>query len=149
MKHIRINLETTQTNHKSSVPLDVSYWEKLWDTYTTDFASIEIHCWKEENVHIQELSPIAAQLEDQGLVKSFTITLNNENRNYLRNHSIDENGGLKWFTVFFYKEGIQIIEIGQYGSEIAYFGIDKNEAEEFQRLFAQVKHAEYFEEHVM
>ena len=64
MKHVRIQLETTQTEKKSSVPIDTSYWEKLWDTYTTDFASVEIHSWLEEPEQIEELSKISANSVD-------------------------------------------------------------------------------------
>ena len=95
MKHVRIHLETTHTENKSSVPIDTSYWEQLWDTYTSDFASVEIHSWLEEREQLEELSKIAANSIEQGLVKAFTITLNEENCNYLRNHSLDSNGGLK------------------------------------------------------
>jgi hypothetical protein len=149
MKHVRIQLETTHTQKKSSVPLDTSYWTALWDSYTSDFASVEIHCWQEEVHHIQELSNLSAQSIDQGLVKSFTITLNKDNCSFLRNQSIDSNGGLKWFTIFFYKEDIQMLEIAQYGSEIVLYGVDKNEAAEFQRLFPENADAEYFKEHFM
>ena len=149
MKHVRIHLETTHTEKKSSVPIDTSYWEKLWDTYTSDFASVEIHSWLEETEQLAELSKIAANSSEQGLVKSFTITLNEENCNYLRNHSIDSNGGLKWFTIFFYKEDIQMLEIAQYGSEIVLYGVDKKEAAEFETLFPENANAEYFKEHLM
>jgi hypothetical protein len=149
MKHVRILLETTHTEKKSSVPIDTNYWEKLWDTYTSDFASVEIHSWLEETEQLAELSKIAANSSEQGLVKSFTITLNEENCNYLRNHSMDSNGGLKWFTIFFYKEDIQMLEIGQYGSEIVLYGVDKKEAAEFETLFPENANAEYFKEHLM
>lgn len=149
MKHIRIHLETTHIANKSSIPIDTSYWEKMWDSYTIDFASVEIHCWKEEVKQIHELSTISAQSEDQGLVKLFTISLNKGNRAYLRNQSVDSSGGLKWFTLHFYKKDIQMLEIGQYGSEIVLYGVDKKEADEFQELFFEIKHAEYFTEHLI
>ena len=71
----------------------------------------------------------------EGLVKVFTVTLNEENCTFLRNQSIDPNGGLKWFTLFFYKEDVQMLEIAQYGSEIVLYGVDEKEAEELQTLF--------------
>jgi hypothetical protein len=149
MKHVRILLETIQKEKKSSVPIDTSYWEKLWDTYTKDFASVEIHSWLEESEQIEELSKISANSVVQGLVKVFTVTLNEENCTFLRNQSIDSNGGLKWFTLFFYKEDIQMLEIAQYGSEIVLYGVNEKEAAEFQTLFPENANAEYFKEHFM
>ncbi len=75
--------------------------------------------------------------------------MNEENRNYLRNHSIDSNGGLKWFKLFCSKEDIQMLEISQYGSEIDLYGVDETEAEEFHTLFPENSKAEYFKEHLM
>ena len=149
MKHVRIHLETTHTEKKSSVPIDTSYWENLWDSYTRDFASVEIHSWLEETEKLEELSKISANSIEQGLVKAFTVTLNEENCTYLRNHSIDADGGLKWFTLFFYKEDVQMLEIAQYGSEIVLYGVNEKEAAEFEMLFPEDANAEYFKEHLM
>ncbi|EPD54049.1 hypothetical protein HMPREF1210_00034 [Paenisporosarcina sp. HGH0030] len=149
MKHIRIHLKTSSTVNKTSVPNDTSYWKKLWDTYTSEYASVEIQCWQEEVHDIEELTKLSAHSVNQGLVKSFTITLNEKNCNYLRNHSIDADGGLKWFTIFFYKEDIQMLEIAQYGSEIVLYGVNEKEAEEFEALFPEIENAEYFKEHLM
>jgi len=151
MKHIRIHLTTAKTSAKTkvSVPLGVTYWTKLWDNYTLDFASVEIHCWKEETQYVEELATMAAHIKQQGLITSFTITLDDTNRAYLRGQSFDPEGGLKWFTLFFYKKDIQMLEISQYGSEIVLYGVDPREAEEFQKLFPNTANAEYFKEHPM
>ncbi|MET0787461.1 MAG: hypothetical protein ABWX61_01225 [Paenisporosarcina sp.] len=149
MKHITIHLETSSSNHKTSFPTTTSFWQELWDTYTTDFNTVEIQCWKEEQRHVEELEKIASQIQDQNLILEFTITLNEENCAYLRENSIDENGGLKWFTLLFYKEATQMLEIGQYGSEISLYGIDETEADTFKSLFPESAEAEYFKEHLM
>lgn len=151
MKHIRIQLTTAKTTAKTKVfvPLGMTYWTKLWDTYTFDFASVEIQCWKEETQYIKELTPLAAHFKEQGLIMSFTITLDDTNRAYLRGQSFDPEGGLKWFTLYFYKNDIQMLEIEQYGSEIVLYGINPLEAKEFQKLFPDTAHAEYFKEHPM
>lgn len=149
MKHVRVHLSTTITGNKIAAPLSMTYWQELWDAYTVDFASIEIQCWKEETEQINELTPIAAFTSVNGLVISFTITLDESNRAYFRSNSIDSKGGLKWFKLFFYKKGIQMLEIAQYGSEIYLYGVNKNEAAEFEKLFPETAQAEYFREHPM
>ncbi|MFX3675047.1 MAG: hypothetical protein ACE3JQ_11450 [Paenisporosarcina sp.] len=144
-----VRLETMSTKEKTYFPKSTSYWKELWDTYTTDFVSVEIHCWKEETKQNDEIKPLAALTQDQNLVMSYTITLNEENRIFLRNESIDINGGLKWFTLFFYQEATQMLEIGRYGSEIALYGITEQEGEEFKTLFPEGTEFEYFKEHFM
>ena len=147
VKHMTVRLETMSTKEKTYFPTSTSYWEDLWDTYTVDFASVEIHCWKEEKHHIEELSPIAARTQDRNLVVELTLTLNEENRTFLRNESSDINGGLKWFALFFYQEATQMLEIGRYGSEIALYGITEEEGEEFKKIFPEGTEFEYFKEH--
>lgn len=149
MKHIKIQLKTTHSAYKTSFPTSTSYWQELWDTYTTDFSSVEIHCWKEEPKHIEEIEKIASLIQDQNLIIAYTVTLNEENRSFLRNNSNDENGGLKWFTLLFYKETTQMLEIGQYGSEISLYGINEKEAESFKAIFPENIESEYFKEHLM
>lgn len=149
MKHMRVRLETTSNKEKPVFPKSTSYWQELWDTYTTEFVSVEIHCWKEEENQIDELVPIASRNEDQNLVLSFLITLNEDNRNFLRNHSIDSKGGLKWFSLFFYKEATQMLEVGRYGSEIALYGVTEEEGEIFKEIFPEDAEAEYFKEHII
>ena len=149
MKHIRIHLATMKSDRKVAVPQGILYWKELWDTYTTDFASVEILCWKEETQQIKELTPLAAHIKKQGLIILFTITLDETKRAYLRGESIDPEGGLKWFTLHFYKNDIQMLEIIYYGSEIVLYGVDKKEAEEFKKLFPDNVKAEYFKEHPM
>ena len=149
LKHMRVRLETISNNEKTVFPKSTSYWQELWDTYTTDFVSVEIHCWKEETNHIDEIVPIASRTEDQNLVLSMIVTLNEENRNFLRNHSVDPKGGLKWFSLFFYKEATQMLEIGRYGSEIALYGITEEEGELFKKIFPEDAEFEYFKEHII
>jgi len=149
MKHVRIHLATTRTERRAGVPQGMTFWQELWDTYTVQFASVEIHCWKEETEQISELTPLAAHSKSEGLILSFTITLNETNRAYLRGQSFNPEGGLKWFTLYFYKEGIQMLEINQYGAEIVLYGIDEKEAAEFQKLFPNTAQVEYFKEHPM
>lgn len=149
MKHIRIKLPTSKNDTKIAVPQGMRYWNELWDTYTEDFTSVEIHCWTVETERLGELKPLAAYSKVQGLIMTFTITLDERNWSYLRGQSIDPEGGLKWFTLYFYKNGIQMLEIAQYGSEIVLYGVDKKEADEFVKLFPDNTSSEYFKEHPM
>lgn len=149
MKHMRVRLKTISNGEKTFFPKSTTYWQELWDTYTKDFVSVEIHCWKEETDHIDELVPLASRTEDQSLVLSLLLTLNEKNRNFLRNNSIDSNGGLKWFSLFFYKEETQMLEVGRYGSEIALYGISEEEGEIFKNIFPENAEFEYFKEHLM
>ena len=65
---------------------------------------------------------------------------------YFRNNSIDPKGGLKWFTMFFNKDGDERLEIGHYGSEIILYKVDEEEAEKFISLFTSSAITHFYDE---
>ncbi|TQR14058.1 hypothetical protein FG382_10525 [Psychrobacillus lasiicapitis] len=131
---------------KSSFALDTSFWEDLWDNYTTTFHDVVIHCWKEEEEIIEELRPKAISILNEGLVKVMTVNLNEENHTYFRNNSIDPKGGLKWFMMFFNKDGDERLEIGHYGSEVILYKVDEVNAEKFVSLFNSSATTHFYDE---
>lgn len=131
---------------KSSFALDTSFWEDLWDNYTTTFQDVVIHCWKEEEEIIEELRPKAISILNEGLVKVITVNLNEENHTYFRNNSIDPKGGLKWFMMFFNKDGDERLEIGHYGSEVILYKVDEENAEKFISLFNSSATTHFYDE---
>ena len=65
---------------------------------------------------------------------------------YFRNNSIDPKGGLKWFMMFFNKDGDERLEIGHYGSEIILYKVDEEEAEKFISLFTSSATTHFYDE---
>lgn len=135
MGNIVVTLESMSTNEKSSFPSNTSYWVNFWDNYTNDYPEVVIHCWEEETDVIEELSTKAVSVLTEGLMKIITVNLNEENRLFFRNYSIDPKGGLKWFMMFFHIDGEERLEIGRYGSEIILYKVDQEEAEAFSAIF--------------
>lgn len=143
MGHVFVQLQTISTNRKTGFAEDVSHWFTLWDLYTVNMDEVIIHCWEEEKKFIEELSPKAAFIKNEGLITIFTLNLTEENRSFLREHSVDQNGGLKWFTMFFQKDGEQRLVVSHYGSENVLYQADKEEAERFVSLFSSEVSATY------
>lgn len=131
---------------KSSFAMDTSFWQDLWDNYTNTFQDVVIHCWKEEEEIIDELRPKAVSIINEGLVKIMTVNLNEENHTYFRNNSIDPKGGLKWFMMFFNKDGDERLEIGHYGAEVILYKVDEEEAGKFISLFTSSATTHFYDE---
>ena len=108
---------------------------------------VVIHCWKEELAAIEELSARAISVMDEGLMKVLTINLNEDNRLFLRSHSIDVNGGLKWLAMFFHIDGDERLEISHYGSEIILYKVDEEEAKNFISIFSPSVITHYYDDY--
>ncbi|MEI4769200.1 hypothetical protein WAX74_06030 [Psychrobacillus sp. FJAT-51614] len=147
MGNIVITGETISTNEKSSFAMNTSFWIDLWDKYTNEFHEVVIHCWKEELDVIEELSPRAVSVMDEGLIKVLTINLNEENRLFFRNSSIDLKGGLKWFKMFFHVDGDERLEIGHYGSEIILYKVNEEVANNFVSIFSPSVITHYYDDY--
>ncbi|QFF99770.1 hypothetical protein PB01_13480 [Psychrobacillus glaciei] len=146
MGNVVVKIETMSTEGKSSFPSDVNFWTNLLDNYTNEFQEVVIQCWNEEEHAINELSSRAASTTNEGLIKIFYINLNEENRVFLRNHSVDPNGGLKWFTMFFNVNGDERLEVSHYGSEIILYKADEEIAKQFISIFSSSITTHYYDE---
>ncbi|WP_391116542.1 hypothetical protein [Psychrobacillus sp. L3] len=146
MGNVVVTIETMSSEKKSSFPSNVSFWTDLWDNYTNEFQEVIIQCWKEEEEVVNELQPKAASSRSEGLIKVLTINLNEENCTYLRDHSIDTKGGLKWFAMFFNIEGDERLEVSHYGSEIILYKTDEERAKEFISIFPSSITTHYYDE---
>lgn len=141
-----IQVESMSLEEKTLFPIDLSFWEDLWDQYTTQYSEVVIHCWAEEEDAVNELSEKSFEVMNEGLMKVITVNLNDENRLFFRNYSIDPVGGLKWFTMFFNAEGEEELEIGHYGSEIIFSNVDEEKAEEIKGIFPISTDMEYHDD---
>lgn len=144
--NVIVTTESMSIDGKSSFASDTSFWTNLWDLYTNEIDDVIIQSWKEEVAVIDELKPRSTSSINEGLVKVITINLNEENRTFFRNNSIDPKGGLKWFKMFFNKAGDERLEIGHYGSEIILYKVDEEEAEKFISIFASSASTSFYDE---
>ena len=147
MGNITVTMEAMSVEGKSLCPVETSFWEDLWDQYTADFQEVVVHCWKEEQEAIDELSPRAINVINEGLMKVITVNLSDENRLFFRNYSVDPRGGLKWFTMFFQVDGEEGLEIGNYGSEIILYNMNEEEKERFISIFSTSAITHYYDEY--
>ncbi len=114
-----------------------SYWQELWTNYTEPYTEVQIQNWKEEKQVIEELEQISFVSRDEGLVKIQLVMLEDDTRNYFRNKPhID--GKLKWFSILFHDEEMREgIEIRNYGEEVFFNQVTKDEAEPIVEMFEQ------------
>lgn len=144
MGQVTIQLPTISSDSKSSFSQDISYWSNLWNGYIHEFQDVIIHCWNEETEVIAKLDSIADHTQKEGLITLFTLSLTEENRTFLKEHSVDPRGGLKWFTLFFQVNGEERLEVGHYGSEIVLYRVDEEQAEKFIALFLKTVSSHFY-----
>ncbi|WP_313894484.1 hypothetical protein [Psychrobacillus sp.] len=148
MGQVAIHLPAISSDSKTAFAEDTSYWLNMWEDYINVFQSVVIHCWNEETEAITELDSIAEFTIKEGLITLFTISLTEGNRAFLKEHSVDPRGGLKWFTLFFQVNGEERLEVGHYGSEIVVYKVDEEQAEKFIALFPESSSSHYYEDYI-
>lgn len=148
MGQVTIQLPTISSDSKVGFSEDISYWLNLWDNYINEFQNVVIHCWNEETEAIEELNQITDISVKEGLITSFTLSLTEDTRTFLREHSADANGGLKWFTLFFQIDNENRLVIGHYGSEIVFFFVNKEHAEKFMSLFPETVSSQFYDDYI-
>lgn len=147
MGQVTIQLPTISSSSKSSFSEDISYWSNLWNRYIHEFQDVIIHCWNEETEVIAKLDSIADLTQKEGLITLFTLSLTEDNRTFLKEHSVDPRGGLKWFTLFFQVDGEERLEVGHYGSEIVLYRVDEEQAEKFIAIFPETVSSQFYEDY--
>ncbi len=115
------------------------YWQELWTNYTEPYTEVQIQNWKEENQAIKELEQFCFVARDEGLVKTLQVKLKDETRDYFINKpQID--GKLKWFSILFHDDEMREgIEIRNYGEEVFFNQVTKNEAAPIVAMFEKYK----------
>lgn len=126
-------------NNKLKFEEKYPYWEELWSNYTEPYTEVQIQNWKEEKQAIEELEKVSYISRSEGLVKIQLVMLDEDTRNYFKNKPhID--GKLKWFSILFQDEEMREgIEIRNYGEEVFFNQVSKEEAKEIVRMFEQFK----------
>lgn len=146
MGRVVVNLQSINSDKKTGFPEDISYWLNLWDNYISECKEVIIHCWNEETEELAELQSRDSYSKKEGLITSFALSFTDDNKKFLRNHSVDPKGGLKWFTMLFRVEGEERLEIEYYGSEIVIYKLGEDEAEKFTLLFPSTANTQFHED---
>lgn len=126
-------------NNKLKFEEKYPYWEELWTNYTEPYSEVQIQNWKEEKQAIEELEQISYVSRSEGLVKIQLVVLEEDTRNYFKNKPhID--GKLKWFSILFHDDEMREgIEIRNYGEEVFFNQVTKDEAEGIVHMFEEFK----------
>lgn len=114
------------------------YWQELWTNYTEPYTEVQIQSWKEEQRAIEELEQISFVSREEGLVKIQLVMLEEDTREYFKNKP-HFDGKLKWFSILFHDEEMREgIEIHNYGEEVYFNQVTKEEAEPIVEMFEQL-----------
>jgi hypothetical protein len=144
MGQIKVTVESMSIEGKEMYPVDTSFWEDLWDHFTNDLEEVVIHCLNEEMDPCEEVNQIAYQTINEYMHNELTVMLNEENRLFLRNSSVDPVvGGLKWNRMLFYKDGKVYLEINHYGSEVIFYQAEEDMIEQVEFILPTTTEVEY------
>lgn len=136
MGYFRAKIDVNQNGH-TPFSENYWYWERLWNNYAGELEEVQVQCWNEETQQIHELRAVAENTQQEGLVHIHLIELTKNNFLFLRDDSYDGQK-LKWFLMIFTDaEGIERLEIRDYGTEVIMNQLSIEEAEPIIELFQE------------
>ena len=115
--HFYMYINFTEAEDKQ----DYGYWLQLVAYYLKLADSIDLHVWNEEvevireleektTLHKRDLTPL--------MMTGFTGAITPELIHFILNESFNSSGAIKWFSMFFKREGKLLFESGHNGSEL-------------------------------
>lgn len=136
MGYFRAKIDVNQNGH-TPFSQNYWYWERLWNQYAVKLAEVQVQCWNEETQQIHELRAVAENTQQEGLVHIHLIELTKEHFLFLRDDSYDGRK-LKWFMMTFTDhEGVEKLEIRDYGMEVIFNQISIEDAQPVIELFQE------------
>ncbi|MFS1519181.1 hypothetical protein [Bacillus sp. SM2101] len=118
------------------VPLNYDYWIPLIKHFLKHSNTIEIHCWNEEQVIFDELLLINEDYT-MDVMHGMTIiktALSPELISLLTTKYLDKTGKIKWFSLFFYKDGNITFNSEHWGTEFVVSALNKGEAQTIRSI---------------
>ena len=104
------------------------FWVPLVNYFLSKSDTIEIHCWNEEEVVIEETKSMLKGSFEIILENNLTIFKGNKALdvvNHLLTYNVDIEGKIKWFSVFLSKSDTTIFHSEHWGRE--FFAPNVNE----------------------
>ncbi|MCM3358735.1 hypothetical protein [Psychrobacillus sp. MER TA 171] len=106
----------------------MDYWVPLMNYFLSQSDTLEIHCWNEEEVVIEETK---SMLEDSfEIIMENNLTIFKGNKaldivNHLLSNNVNVEGKIKWFSIFLSKNSTTIFHSEHWGTE--FFAPNVNE----------------------
>lgn len=107
---------------------NIDYWVPLMNYFLSQSDTIEIHCWNEEEVVVEETKSIVKGsfetiIENELIIFKGYKTI--DVVNHLLFNNVDIKGKVKWFTIFLSKNDTTIFHSEHWGME--FFAPNVNE----------------------
>lgn len=127
-KNIHMGItEFVESSNGFNMAPDYSFWVPVINCFLNEAENFEIHCWEDEQAAVDEilngLPHMSCRKEGKVLIVSGSLTV--EAKNFIRSHAMDEEGQLKWFSVFLSNPGKELFSSEHYGTEFVGNDLDQ------------------------
>lgn len=106
----------------------IDYWVPLMNYFLSQSDTIEIHCWNEEAVVVEETKSMLKGSFETITENNLTIFKGNKSLNvvtHLLSNNVNIEGKIKWFSIFLSKNSTTIFHSEHWGME--FFAPNVNE----------------------
>lgn len=149
MKKYSTHFEVVQgrvTKRGTIIPANYDFWEPLISYFIKKCTHFRIDCWNDEEVAINSAKVFGETLEtDITNMKVFVGEITEEFIFELMYNPFDEEGKIKWFSIFLMDRDKFVFSSEHYGSEFAAEGLTEDEIEYIRSIIPEDFHFHVFE----
>lgn len=129
--HFEINTYSSDSDNGMHYAEDYSFWNPLIEHFLSKMDTFEIHCWEDEQAVVdeitRELNSVKCRKEGKVLIVKGELT--DKTKNFLLTNSLNDDGQLKWFSVFLLRNGNILFSSEHYGTEFTGSGLNVEQKE--------------------
>lgn len=149
MQKYSIHFEISQgrkTKNGMLIPTNYNFWKPLLSHFIKKSTHFRIDCWIDEEAAI-ERAEVFGKILDTGInnMKVFTSEITEEFIFELIQNPFDEEGKIKWFSIFLMDGDRYVFSAEHYGSEFAAECSTKEEVEYIQLIIPKDFHFDVYD----
>lgn len=124
---------------------NLDFWKPLMNEVLPLCTDVEVHCWVEDKEAIQMIKSFAHTIRTEHSMVILTMPLNHRLKELLLNYAINDRDSIYWYSLFFSRNGSNILSVEHNGAQLHFFQITREEGIHIQSFFPNETIGHYIE----
>lgn len=127
-----------KTKSGALIPISYTFWEPLLSYFINRCTDFRIECWMDEKAAIARAVAFGMDCNiNIDNMKAFTGNVTEEFIFELMHNPFDEEGKIKWFSIFLMDADEYVISAEHYGSEFAVYCLNQEDVEYIRSILSK------------
>ena len=124
---------------------NLEFWKPLMKEVLPLCTEVEVHCWTDDQEAIKLIKTFANTIRTEQSMVILTMPLNQGLLDLLLNSAINDRNSIYWFSLFFSRNGTNILSVEHNGAQLHFFQITRDEGIHIQSFFPNETICHYIE----